>query len=188
MYKLFSLNVGLTAASGVVSRPRISNSSSSSLFPSSSSSSSSSSPSSDDDSAFQTLVSRGRAAVELRTASTTSTPATTFSRCSSSSGEGRGSGGGGGTGTYSLGLQEVLRLPTPISSVRCPVYEPTSSCVFFVANNHALVQLDSSGTVGLVAGNLYTQRAAGADGAAAGDGELAGIANSRTLTGDVIAK
>ncbi|GLC58068.1 Ankyrin repeat and BTB/POZ domain-containing protein 1 [Pleodorina starrii] len=95
-----------------------------------------------------------------------------------SGGSGGGSGsysGGSGTRTYSLGLQEMLRLLTPISSVRCPVYDPAICCVFFVENNHALVRLDSSGTaVGLVARNLYTQRATGADGAAAGDGGVSG--------------
>ncbi|GLC40895.1 Ankyrin repeat and BTB/POZ domain-containing protein 1 [Pleodorina starrii] len=49
-------------------------------------------------------------------------------------------------------------LSVSLSNARCPAYEPTSGCVLFAANDAAILQLDRSNAVSLVAGNQFTVR------------------------------
>ncbi|GLC41788.1 Ankyrin repeat and BTB/POZ domain-containing protein 1 [Pleodorina starrii] len=46
----------------------------------------------------------------------------------------------------------------------CPVYEPTIDCVLFVVNRTAILQLDRSNGICLIAGNQYTGRSCGSGG------------------------
>ncbi|GLC45632.1 Ankyrin repeat and BTB/POZ domain-containing protein 1 [Pleodorina starrii] len=56
-----------------------------------------------------------------------------------------------------------LPLRASLCNARCPAYEPTSDCVLFADNDTAILQLDRSNAVSLVAGNLFTDRSGGAN-------------------------
>ncbi|GLC47649.1 Ankyrin repeat and BTB/POZ domain-containing protein 1 [Pleodorina starrii] len=56
-----------------------------------------------------------------------------------------------------------LPLPAPLRDARCPAYEPTSGCVLFADHDAAILQLDRSNTVSLVAGNQFTVRSGDAN-------------------------
>ncbi|GLC45629.1 Ankyrin repeat and BTB/POZ domain-containing protein 1 [Pleodorina starrii] len=61
------------------------------------------------------------------------------------------------------GTKSDLPLPAPLSNARCPAYEPTSDCVLFADHDAAILQLDRSNTVSLVAGNQFTVRSGDAN-------------------------
>ncbi|GLC60979.1 Ankyrin repeat and BTB/POZ domain-containing protein 1 [Pleodorina starrii] len=52
----------------------------------------------------------------------------------------------------------------PFSGASCPVYEPTTDCVLFVVNRTAILELDRSNGIRLIAGNQYTGRSCGSGG------------------------